>query len=57
MNERQSTDEGPDPAKIRAALERILAADDEGDGHEFIHAMRDAKKLLSPSPRGGAADE
>jgi hypothetical protein len=31
---------------IRSALERILDADDDGDGHEFIHAMRDAKKLL-----------
>jgi hypothetical protein len=53
----ESTGEGPDPAKIRAALERILAADDEGDGHEFIHAMRDAKKLLGLSLRSGAADE
>ena len=28
------------------ALERILDADDEGDGHEMIHALRDARRLL-----------
>lgn len=31
---------------FRYALEAIIDADDEGDGHAFIHAMRDAKKLL-----------
>ena len=35
-----------DADQVRAALERILDADDEGDGHEMIHALRDARALL-----------
>ena len=30
----------------RAVLLRILEADEGGDGHEFIHALRDARKLV-----------
>ena len=30
----------------RTVLLRILKADDEVDDHEFIHALRDARKLV-----------
>lgn len=30
----------------RAALMRVLEADEEGDGHEMIHALRDAWRMM-----------
>jgi hypothetical protein len=33
-------------ARLREVLLRWIAADDEGDGHECIHALADARKLV-----------
>jgi hypothetical protein len=33
-------------ARLLGALLRWIAAEDEGDGHECIHALADARKLL-----------
>jgi regulator of replication initiation timing len=39
-------DLGFENARLREALLRWIAADDEGDGHECIHALADARKLV-----------
>ena len=33
-------------AELEAALKRWIEADDGGDGHECIHALSDARKLV-----------
>jgi hypothetical protein len=44
---------GVEESSLRDALLAIFAADDEGDGHALIHALRDARKLLGSDAGDG----